>query len=181
MFRHKASLKDGEKLVRSRERVRRRAMYAKKREIVTPYVNYDADYAGQGIDQLQECIDKIRHHRTDRRIILSAWNPVGEPSSHLMGTYGAIDGRNSDPRDGASTVLYYMMCQFYVHMARPRMAKTGSRVSCTNAPLTSVSVYPSTSPSLAHHPAWRCPCLQGPHHCTPNTAPTTTKPFPRFM
>lgn len=42
------------------------------------YVDCDADYTGQGVDQLQECIEKIRRNPTDRRIILSAWNPAGE-------------------------------------------------------------------------------------------------------
>ena len=41
------------------------------------YEDCDADYAGKGVDQLQECIDKIKHNPTDRRIILSAWNPAG--------------------------------------------------------------------------------------------------------
>jgi dihydrofolate reductase/thymidylate synthase len=34
-----------------------------------------ADYSNQGIDQLAECIYKIQHQPTDRRIILTAWNP----------------------------------------------------------------------------------------------------------
>ena len=76
------------------------------RHFGAPYVDCDADYTGQGVDQLQECIDKIRQHPTDRRIILSAWNPAGERASRLMGTCGAIDGMNSDPRDGASAVSY---------------------------------------------------------------------------
>lgn len=41
------------------------------------YEDCDADYAGKGVDQLQECIRKIKHDPTDRRIILSAWNPAG--------------------------------------------------------------------------------------------------------
>lgn len=42
------------------------------------YVDCKADYAGRGIDQLKECIRKITDDPTDRRIILSAWNPAGE-------------------------------------------------------------------------------------------------------
>jgi len=34
------------------------------------------DYTGQGVDQLAECIDKIKNNPEDRRIILSAWNPA---------------------------------------------------------------------------------------------------------
>lgn len=41
------------------------------------YQGANADYAGQGVDQLAECINKIKHNPTDRRIIMSAWNPAG--------------------------------------------------------------------------------------------------------
>jgi len=33
------------------------------------------DYTGQGVDQLAECIEKIKNNPEDRRIIMSAWNP----------------------------------------------------------------------------------------------------------
>lgn len=42
------------------------------------YTDCDADYTGKGVDQLQECIRKIKEDPTDRRIILSAWNPAGD-------------------------------------------------------------------------------------------------------
>lgn len=42
------------------------------------YVDCDTDYSGKGVDQLQECIRKIQEDPTDRRIILSAWNPAGK-------------------------------------------------------------------------------------------------------
>ena len=35
----------------------------------------DADYAGKGVDQLADCVDKIINNPEDRRIIMSAWNP----------------------------------------------------------------------------------------------------------
>ncbi|KAF5343324.1 hypothetical protein D9756_011579 [Leucocoprinus leucothites] len=41
------------------------------------YLDCDADYTGKGVDQLRECIQKIKENPTDRRIILSAWNPKG--------------------------------------------------------------------------------------------------------
>lgn len=40
------------------------------------YVDRDADYTGQGFDQLADVIDKIKNKPNDRRIIMSAWNPA---------------------------------------------------------------------------------------------------------
>lgn len=40
------------------------------------YTNMHADYTGQGIDQLANIIHTIKTNPTDRRIILSAWNPT---------------------------------------------------------------------------------------------------------
>jgi dihydrofolate reductase/thymidylate synthase len=40
------------------------------------YVDMHTDYSGQGVDQLRDCIDKIKNHPEDRRIIMSAWNPA---------------------------------------------------------------------------------------------------------
>lgn len=42
------------------------------------YDTADADYTGKGVDQLKEVIRKIKEDPTDRRIIMSAWNPAGE-------------------------------------------------------------------------------------------------------
>jgi thymidylate synthase len=47
------------------------------------YVDCDASYDGQGVDQLRECIRKIKEDPTDRRIILSAWNPAGAKFRYL--------------------------------------------------------------------------------------------------
>lgn len=41
------------------------------------YIDCDTDYSAQGVDQLLEVINKIKHDPCDRRIILSAWNPAG--------------------------------------------------------------------------------------------------------
>merc|ERR1740138_962336 len=40
------------------------------------YVDMHTDYTGQGVDQLAECIRKIKEDPNDRRILLSAWNPA---------------------------------------------------------------------------------------------------------
>jgi len=73
------------------------------------YEDCDADYEGKGVDQLQECIRKIKENPTDRRIIMSAWNPADIPQMALPPCH--------------------MMCQFYVHLppstdptARPKLS-----------------------------------------------------------
>lgn len=40
------------------------------------YIDCDTDYTGQGVDQLAQVIDKIKNNPDDRRIVLSAWNPL---------------------------------------------------------------------------------------------------------
>ncbi|XP_043526221.1 thymidylate synthase [Frieseomelitta varia] len=47
------------------------------------YKDMHTDYSGQGIDQLEQVIDKIRHSPNDRRIIMTAWNPVDIPKMAL--------------------------------------------------------------------------------------------------
>lgn len=41
------------------------------------YVDMHTNYDGQGVDQLASVIDKIKNNPDDRRIIMTAWNPVG--------------------------------------------------------------------------------------------------------
>ena len=36
------------------------------------------DYTGKGVDQLARVIKLIKQNPDDRRIIMSAWNPVGK-------------------------------------------------------------------------------------------------------
>lgn len=38
------------------------------------YIDSKTDYSGQGIDQLQRCIDLIKNEPNSRRIVMSAWN-----------------------------------------------------------------------------------------------------------
>ena len=83
------------------------------------YKDMHADYTGQGVDQLAECIDKIKNDPTDRRILLSAWNPA---DLHLM-----------------ALPPCHMFCQFYV---------ANGELSCLmySGPATWGSACRSTSP-----------------------------------
>jgi len=46
-----------------------------------------ADYRGQGIDQLQNIIHTIKTNPDDRRMIMSAWNPVGKILMTVKGNF----------------------------------------------------------------------------------------------
>ncbi|KAH9059040.1 thymidylate synthase [Lactarius vividus] len=74
------------------------------------YVDADTDYSGKGVDQLREVIRKIIEDPTDRRIILSAWNPADIPLMALPPCH--------------------MMCQFYVHLPPSDEPTAPRRLSC---------------------------------------------------
>ena len=55
------------------------------------YLNADADYTGQGFDQINYIVDQIKNNPTSRRILFSYWNPadlnkVALPSCFLKNT-----------------------------------------------------------------------------------------------
>ena len=63
-----------------------------------PYTNCDADYTGQGIDQLQYIIDALRDpaQHTSRRLVMSAWNPcqineMALPPCHVLAQFYVRD------------------------------------------------------------------------------------------
>ncbi|KAL0950088.1 hypothetical protein HGRIS_010089 [Hohenbuehelia grisea] len=74
------------------------------------YTDCEADYTGQGVDQLRECIRKIKSNPTDRRIILSAWNPKDMPDMALPPCH--------------------LLCQFYVHLPPPSAPERKPKLSC---------------------------------------------------
>lgn len=47
------------------------------------YDNYDSDYKGKGIDQLKYVIDMLKKDPSDRRMVVSAWNPTAKPKMAL--------------------------------------------------------------------------------------------------
>ena len=46
------------------------------RHFNAPYNNFDSDYSNQGVDQLKKLIETIKNNPGDRRMIVSAWNPL---------------------------------------------------------------------------------------------------------
>jgi dihydrofolate reductase / thymidylate synthase len=66
------------------------------------YTDMHADYTGQGIDQLAECIHKIKHNPSDRRIVMTAWNPVDLPNTALPPCH--------------------MFCQFFVDVEKQELS-----------------------------------------------------------
>merc|ERR1719162_1886224 len=64
------------------------------------YKDMHTDYTGQGVDQLAECINKIKNDPTDRRILLSAWNPadlslMALPPCHMFCQFYVANGELS--------------------------------------------------------------------------------------
>lgn len=47
------------------------------------YRGCDVDYAGEGVDQLKNLVEKLKKDPNDRRMIVSAWNPLDLPSMGL--------------------------------------------------------------------------------------------------
>jgi thymidylate synthase len=89
------------------------------------YETADSDYSGKGVDQLNEVIRKIKEDPTDRRIIMSAWNPAGELASTSL-----IHAPNLCFADLPQMALppCHMFCQFYVHLPPTPDEKPG--LSC---------------------------------------------------
>lgn len=77
------------------------------------YTNCDADYTGQGIDQLQEIIKKLKTNPYDRRIIMSAWNPsdfskMALPPCHVFCQFYVNFPQGQKPR--LSCQMYQRSC-----------------------------------------------------------------------
>lgn len=70
------------------------------------------NWNGEGIDQLAEVIDKLKHNPNDRRMIVSAWN-VGKiaemrlPPCHMMFQFYVADNK-------LSCMLYQRSCDMFL-------------------------------------------------------------------
>jgi len=68
------------------------------RHFNAPYENYDSTYDGKGIDQLKNLVEKIKSDPNDRRMIVTAWNPLqiktmALPPCHYQFQVTVIDGK----------------------------------------------------------------------------------------
>ena len=62
------------------------------------YNNFDSDYSGQGADQMKRVVDKLKSDPSDRRMIVSAWNPsmmdqMALPPCHYAFQVTVINGK----------------------------------------------------------------------------------------
>ena len=76
------------------------------------YVDADTDYSGKGVDQLAHVIHQIKTNPTDRRILMSAWNPPDLPLMALPPCH--------------------ILCQFFVSLPTPDEQAAGRKpqLSC---------------------------------------------------
>ncbi|TIA91778.1 hypothetical protein E3P99_00925 [Wallemia hederae] len=75
------------------------------------YRDAQHDYTGEGVDQLAQVIHTIKHNPYDRRIILSAWNPLAIPQMalppcHVLAQFYVTDPEQQDGKKRLSCLLY---------------------------------------------------------------------------
>lgn len=88
------------------------------------YQDCDTDYTGQGFDQLQDVIKKLKTNPYDRRIIMSAWNPPDFPLMALPPCH--------------------VFCQFYVSFPNEQQApdaNTTKQAKLSSRPKLSCLLY----------------------------------------
>jgi len=73
-------------------------------------VNRETNYEGKGVDQLRNVIESIRRNPTDRRILMSSWNPVDLPKMalppcHVLCQF-VVDTASASEKPTLSCLLY---------------------------------------------------------------------------
>ncbi|ETB63941.1 TPA: thymidylate synthase [Candidatus Nomurabacteria bacterium] len=68
------------------------------RHFNAPYNKFDSDYTDKGIDQLKKVVETLKTNPRDRRMIVSAWNPLqfnemALPPCHYSFQVTVIDGK----------------------------------------------------------------------------------------
>ncbi|CAO1628466.1 unnamed protein product [Sympodiomycopsis kandeliae] len=82
------------------------------------YGDADSDYTGKGVDQLKSVIETIKKNPTDRRMILSAWNPkdlplMALPPCHMFAQFYVSLSDSSGkpyPKPHLSCQMYQRSC-----------------------------------------------------------------------
>jgi dihydrofolate reductase/thymidylate synthase len=72
------------------------------------YTDVHRDYTGQGVDQLADVIHKLKTNPTDRRIVMTAWNPaalrlMALPPCHMFCQFYVANGE-------LSCIMYQRSC-----------------------------------------------------------------------
>ncbi|KAG8345891.1 putative Dihydrofolate reductase Thymidylate synthase [Trypanosoma vivax] len=72
------------------------------------YTRHDANYDGQGVDQIESIVKTLKENPNDRRMICTAWNPVALPRMalppcHMMAQFYVNEGE-------LSCMLYQRSC-----------------------------------------------------------------------
>jgi thymidylate synthase len=62
------------------------------------YEGFDKDYSGKGVDQLKKVIEKLETDKKDRRMMVTAWNPVDNdkmalPPCHYLYHFSVTENR----------------------------------------------------------------------------------------
>lgn len=79
------------------------------------YKTCEDDYTNQGFDQLEDIIHRIKTNPTDRRIIMSAWNPpdfakMALPPCHVFSQFYVTLPKKEGERPKLSCLLYQRSC-----------------------------------------------------------------------
>lgn len=76
--------------------------------------NFGGTAEKQGVDQLAEAIDKIKNNPNDRRIIVSAWNPVDLPDMALPPCHMFFHFQVDTVNNELNCLMYQRSCDMFL-------------------------------------------------------------------